>query len=109
MYLLFGIICRHVSKGEAGGVGHVPPQILADQKVLLAAAAPRLTSLPPRFLDFDTCMICRHQFLTSVLYRPSAVFLGLVMDVSIETSMALSAIPVVEFHVWDKLLLISSK
>ena len=45
---------RHVPKGEAGG--HVPPQILADQKAPPAAAARRITTCPPRSLDFGTCL-----------------------------------------------------
>ena len=69
MYLLFGIICRHVSKGEAGGA--YAPSDFGRSEGAAAAAAPRLTSRPPRFLDFDTRLICQQQFLTSVLYRPS--------------------------------------
>ena len=38
---------------------HVPPQILADQKVPLAAAMRRMTVCPHRFLDFDTCLTSR--------------------------------------------------
>ena len=41
-------------RGRQGG--HVPPQILADQKAPPAAPARRLTKCPPRFLDFGTCL-----------------------------------------------------
>ena len=46
---------------EAGGQGgQLPPQILAAQKAPPAAAAARqarrLTTCPPRFLDFATCL-----------------------------------------------------
>ena len=43
-------------EGGGGQGGHVPPQILADQKAPPAAAARRITSRPPRFLDFATCL-----------------------------------------------------
>ena len=46
---------RHVPKGGGQG-GHMPPQILADQKALPAAVACRITVRPPRFLDFGTCL-----------------------------------------------------
>ena len=44
------------AKGGGGGGAHAP-QILADQKVPPAAAARRITTWPPRFLDFGTCLM----------------------------------------------------
>ena len=42
-------------KGGGQG-GHMPPQILADQKAPPAAAVRRITTCPPSFLDFGTCL-----------------------------------------------------
>ena len=46
-------------KGRGQG-GHMPTQILADQKAPPAAPARRITACPPRFLDFDTCLWMEH-------------------------------------------------
>ena len=43
-----------------GGGGHWPPQILADQRAPPAAAARRITTCPPRFLDFGPCLDSGH-------------------------------------------------
>ena len=41
----------------------MPPQILADQKAPPAAAARRITTCPPRFLDFGPCLLCKLMLL----------------------------------------------
>ena len=43
-----------VPRGGQGG--HMRPQILAYQKAPPAAAARRITTCPPRVLDFGTCL-----------------------------------------------------
>ena len=53
------------------GGGHVPPQILADQKAPPAGGgARRITVCPPRFLDFGTCLTSNSSTSFPRLYKP---------------------------------------
>ena len=53
---------RHVTSGGAGGA-YAPPIFWQIRRLRRAAAAHCITTCPPRFLDFATCL---HNFFTNL-------------------------------------------
>ena len=59
----YSLTRAEIQECAKGGGGHLHPQILADQRAPPAAAARRITSCPPIFLDFGTCLRTNYQSL----------------------------------------------